>query len=413
MIAGMKSKGANGLWPHNGLVTAKPQTVRHLNRAAVLDLIRQHQPLSRADLARYTGIHRSNISIIVDDLRNRGLLREERAKNGARGRTPTLISLERGSFGVLGVSLRSQRTTVALASLDGHVESSYTFETPKMPEKFVDELQEAYKTVTERFDAPATRRSVNQMVVSLPGIVNRMSDGVVTIWTPALPKYSGSSLEAMIEKRIGIPCLMANNAGLAAMAVLRSGEKENESVNDFVLLVIGDVGVGSGVVIHHNLYSGYDAAYAGEVGHTVIDPKGPLCNCGQRGCLQLYICDSATWKRYNPRAEFSATRFDEFLDAVNAGSPKALAAVSETVKYLSLGISNLALTLNPERIMLAGSITRIWPVLEKKLKSAFFLPHHHARIQGIESPIDSLFLKGAIERALDAVLLESSSGAHK
>ena len=74
----------------------------------------------------------------------------------------------------------------------------------------------------------------------------------------------------MIEKRIGIPCLMANNAGLAAMAVLRSGEKENESVNDFVLLVIGDVGVGSGVVIHHNLYSGYDAAYAGEVGHTVI-----------------------------------------------------------------------------------------------------------------------------------------------
>jgi N-acetylglucosamine repressor len=413
MIAGMKSKGANGLWPHNGLVTAKPQTVRHLNRAAVLDLIRQHQPLSRADLARYTGIHRSNISIIVDDLRNRGLLREERAKNGARGRTPTLISLERGSFGVLGVSLRSQRTTVALASLDGHVESSYTFETPKMPEKFVDELQEAYKTVTERFDAPATRRSVNQMVVSLPGIVNRMSDGVVTIWTPALPKYSGSSLEAMIEKRIGIPCLMANNAGLAAMAVLRSGEKGNESVNDFVLLVIGDVGVGSGVVIHHNLYSGYDAAYAGEVGHTVIDPKGPLCNCGQRGCLQLYICDSATWKRYNPRAEFSATRFDEFLDAVNAGSPKALAAVSETVKYLSLGISNLALTLNPERIMLAGSITRIWPVLEKKLKSAFFLPHHHARIQGIESPIDSLFLKGAIERALDAVLLESSSGAHK
>ena len=63
--------------------------------------------------------------------------------------------------------------------------------------------------------------------------------------------------------------------------------------------------------------------------------------------------------------------------------------------------------------MLAGSITKIWPVLEKKLKSAFFLPHHHARIQGIESPIDSLFLKGAIERALDAVLLESSSGAHK
>ena len=120
-------------------------------------LIRQHQPLSRADLARYTGIHRSNISIIVDDLQKRGLLREERAKSGGRGRTPTLISLERGSFSVLGVNLRSLRTTVSLASLDGHVESSYTFETPKTPEGFVDALQEACKSVSHSFDSTKPR----------------------------------------------------------------------------------------------------------------------------------------------------------------------------------------------------------------------------------------------------------------
>jgi predicted NBD/HSP70 family sugar kinase len=180
-------------------------------------------------------------------------------------------------------------------------------------------------------------------------------------------------------------------------------------VNDFVLLVIGDVGVGSGVVIQHNLYSGFDAAYAGEVGHTVIDPKGPLCNCGRRGCLQLYICDSATWKRYNPCVEYSSARFAEFLDEVNAGSAKALAAVNQMAEYLSLGISNIALTLNPEKILLSGAMMKIWPVLEKELKSAFFLPHHHALIQRVDSPVDELFLKGAIERALDVVLLDSSS----
>jgi predicted NBD/HSP70 family sugar kinase/biotin operon repressor len=409
----MKSKGDEKIRPNRRLVTAKPQTVRHLNRAAVLGLIRQYQPLSRADLARYTGIHRSNISIIVEDLQKRGLLREERAKTGGRGRTPTLISLERGSFGVLGVNLRRLRTTVSLASLDGHVESSFTFETPKTPEEFVETLREACKTVTQNFDQPASSRIVSQMVISLPGIVNRQSDGASTIWTPGLPKYSGCDLATMIKKAIGIPCLISNNAGLAATAVLRSGEKQNEDVNDFVLLVIGDVGVGSGVVIQHNLYSGYDAAYAGEVGHTVIDPKGPLCNCGRRGCLQLYICDSATWARYNARLDFSAARFAEFMDEVNAGSPKALAALSQTVEYLSIGISNIALTLNPEKIVLAGALTRVWPTLEKQLKSAFALPHQHTLIQRVDSPLDTLFLKGAIERALDVVLTSTSSRASK
>lgn len=389
--------------------SAKPQTVRHLNRAAVLDLIRQHQPLSRADLARHTGIHRSNISIIVEELRKSGLLREERATHTIRGRTPVLISLERGSVGVVGVNLRQARTTVALASLDGHVEASYSFETPKTPASFVELLDEAVKAVTRNIHEPKEpARAVTQMVISIPGMVNRTKSGKAEIWTPGLEEYSGNDLASMIQERTGVPCFIANNAGLAAMAALSAGKRSPEPIKDYVFLVIGDIGVGSGVVIHRSLYSGYDAAYAGEVGHTVIDPKGPLCNCGRRGCWQLYVCDTATWKRFNSKLEFSAARFGDFLDEVNAGSPKALAAIREMAKYLGLGISNIALTLNPERIILAGSVTRIWPALQKELKSVYFLPHHHALIEPIDIPVDSLFLKGAIERALDMVLLASN-----
>jgi predicted NBD/HSP70 family sugar kinase len=103
-------------------------------------------------------------------------------------------------------------------------------------------------------------------------------------------------------------------------------------------------------------------------------------------------------------------RFEAFLDVVMPGSAKALAVVNEMAKCLSLGISNIVLTLNPEKILMAGAITKIWPVLERNLKSAFFLPHHHALNQYVDSPIEALFLKGAIERALDMVLLDSSSG---
>jgi predicted NBD/HSP70 family sugar kinase len=384
----------------------KPQVVRHINRAAVLELIRAHQPVSRAELARLTGIHRSNISLIVEDLQKDDLLEEKRGKSEGRGRTPSLLSFNRKNFGVIGVSMRSAKTTVALAALNGSVESTYIFDTPAEPAEFVDRMDDAYKEVTRQLHGTETTyREVRQVVISVPGIVTREANKTSSVWTPGLPKYSGSDLGAMVAKRTKVPTVVANNAGLGATAALHAAERNSDrEMNDFVLLVVGDVGVGSGVVIQHNLYSGYDAAYAGEVGHTVIDAKGLQCNCGRRGCWQLYVCDAATWKRYEPNVPFTAARFREFLEKVNAGQAKALAVVRETAQFLSLGISNIALTLNPERILIAGAMTAIWPVLEKELKTAFFLPHHHAIIEPVEIPADSLFLRGAIERAIDLIL---------
>jgi predicted NBD/HSP70 family sugar kinase len=414
MMSGMQGGTMLKSKSRQRIITAKPQTVRRVNRAAVLELIRQHQPLSRADLARLTGIHRSNISIIVEELQSSGLLREERKRDAGRGRTPTLISLGKGTFGVIGVNLRRVNTTVAFASLDGHVESSYTFPTPESPEEFLRVLNEACQSVSRNLnsnDKPV--RSTRQMVISIPGIVTRTGEHTSTLWMPGLPKYSGLDLAAMVKNKTGINCIAANNAGLGAVAALHTSQKQASWVNDFVFLVIGDVGVGSGLVIQRNLYSGHDATYAGEIGHTVINPNGPPCNCGRRGCLQLYVCDVATWKRYNPRLEYTSERFQLFLDEALKGNPKAVEAIRETSKYLSLGISNIALTLNPERIILAGALTRAWPLLEEELRSAFFLPQHHALLQPAMEPVDTLFIKGAIELALDVVLTQTAEHGDK
>lgn len=390
------------------LVTGKPQTIRHLNRAAVLELIRQHQPLSRADLSRLTGIHRSNISIIVEDLQSSGLLTEERRKDAGRGRTPSMISLGHDTTGVIGVSLRVAQTTVVFATLDGVTQHSAKFTTPTDPAQFIEDLAEACASVCASVDHTAVARTARQMVISIAGIVTRTAKGPAKTWIPTLPLFKDFPLADAAEKKTGIPCLAANNSGLGAVAILHANERRQGWVNDFVFLVIGDLGVGSGVVIQKNLYSGYDAAYAGEIGHTVVDANGPLCNCGRRGCLQLYICDAATWKRFNPRLPFTAARFQTYLDDVLKGDAKALRCLEETAKYLSLGISNIALTLNPERIIVGGTITRVWSSLEPELKSAFFLPDHHALVEPIDVPIDQLFIRGAVERALSIVLTETA-----
>lgn len=394
--------------PLRSPVTATPQTVRHLNRAVVLDLIRQNQPLSRAELARLSGIHRSNISSIVDDLTRKGLLREERAKNFGRGRTPDLISLDRSAFRVMAISLLRARATVAIATLAGNIENSFTFATPDTPQQFAVAVEGAYRTLIQNISLMDAKSSpIKQIVISSPGIPNRDRHGKTTMTASEMPNYSDIDLSELVRKRLNLPTMIANNAGLAAMSLINSRDDSNEPLHDFVLLVIGESGVGSGLVIQRNLYSGYDAAYAGEVGHTVVDLKGPTCNCGRSGCLQLYICDEATWKRYKPATPFSQLNFEEFLDAVTSGSAKARAALRPTIEYLSVGISNIALMINPERIILAGSLMRIWPVLQKELGLAF-PPHHHTIVQPTKVPVDVLYLKGAVDRALNQVLAESN-----
>ncbi len=385
-------------------VTATPKTVRHLNRAVVLDLIRHHQPLSRAELARLSGIHRSNISNIVDDLTSKGLLREERAINFGRGRTPDLISLDQAAFRVMAISLLRSRTTVAVATLAGNIESSFTFVTPEKPQEFAAAVEGAYYTLLQNLSATSAKSPpIRQVVISSPGILNRQRNGKTTMMATDLPAYTHVDLTELLSRKLNMPIMIANNAGLAAMSLINSRSYGNEPLHDFVLLVIGESGVGSGLVIQRSLYSGYDAAYAGEVGHTVIEPKGPLCSCGRSGCLQLYICDEATWKRYRPNVPFSPVRFEEFLDAVAAGSAKAKAALRPTLEYLSLGISNIALMINPERIILAGSLMRIWPYLQQELELAV-LARHHTRVQPTKVPVDMLYLRGAVERALHEVL---------
>jgi predicted NBD/HSP70 family sugar kinase len=394
-------------------VTATPKTVRHLNRAIVLDLIRQNQPLSRAELARLSGIHRSNISSIVDDLSRKGLLREERAQQFGRGRTPDLISLDRAAFRVMAISLLRARTTVAIGTLGGNIENSFTFVTPETPQQLVAAVEGAYRTLIQNISLmDAKTAPIKQVVISSPGILNRDRNGRTTITASEMPRYSDVDLAELVSKRLNLPVMIANNAGLAAMGLITSGDNAKRPMNDFVLLVVGESGVGSGLVIQRSLYSGFDAAYAGEVGHTVVDLKGPPCSCGRAGCLQLYVCDEATWKRYKPDQPFSPVNYEEFLDAVLAGSAKARAALRSTIEYLSVGISNIALMVNPERIVVAGSLMRIWPVLQKELEAAFFPRHHHTRIEPTKVPVDVLYLKGAVERALQEVLAKSNrSGA--
>jgi predicted NBD/HSP70 family sugar kinase len=375
--------------------TATPSTVRAINRSIILDLVRLYQPISRAELSQRTGIFRSNISDIVEELLEQELVVEKRGTAAGRGRVPMLLSLNRDGAGVLAVSVRAAKTVVAAAGLTGKVYDTVTFETPQEPSEFTKALLQTIARFRKRF--AGQRAALQEIGIGVPGLVNATVGRV--LWLPQLPDYSGLELQTEIEKACGISTAVDNDSNLATLAELWSNEAAD--LSNFVVVVIGDVGVGAGIVFNRELYRGHDTSFAAEFGHMIVDPAGPECRCGRCGCWELYVSDHATWTRYaDDSRTFTELRFKELLDLAFAADKRALGAVTETAKYLSIGLSNIFLALNPEVIIVAGQIVNAWAMVQHSVRNVFRLPRLNVPLRAASLNMEELYLQGAVRLAL-------------
>ena len=381
--------------------TATPSSVRDANRSIILNLIRLHQPISRAALSAHTGIYRSNVSGIVEDLIARDLLTERRGKPEGRGRVPIFLSLKADGFWVLGINMRPHKTTVALAGLTGEARAQVEFNTPSRPEALVAEIAAAAKQLSGG-------REIQQVGMSLPGLVQ--ADSGLVRWLPKLPAYSGFNMAPELQRSLGSPAAVDNDCNLGALAELWLSEAENDHIRDFVFLEIGDVGVGAGILLNRELYRGHDVTLAAEFGHMIVDPDGPECACGRRGCWELFVCDRAAWDDFSPGTNFTAARFERYLETVAAGDANACKAAQRTARYLSLGISNIAFALNPAAIVVAGKITRIWNTVHHTIEEAFASNKLEVYVRPAKLEAGEMFLRGAIHLALSQVFARPKLG---
>lgn len=379
--------------------SATPSSVRQVNKSIILKLIRAHEPCSRAELSLNTGITRTNVSQIVEECIEDGLVEEQRAVPSGRGRVPFHLHIKDDGYWVLGVSIRSTETTVALAGLTGHIQGTVVFETPDSPEALVRELEKACARLRKAH--LSSGETLREIGVSLPGLVH--TDRGEVMWAPSLPGYSGCALAEQISQRTGLPTSIDNDCNLAALAELWLDEKEAAGLSDFVLLEIGDVGVGAGIILNRELYRGHDSSFAAEFGHMVVDPEGPHCRCGRRGCLELYVCDRATWRSYSPNSQFSASGFATLCQLARRRDARALAVFEETARYLSIGVSNIVLALNPAAIVLAGQITKVWEQIAPIVESAFAGSTVRTRLRPARLEPNDLFLHGALSLVLGKV----------
>jgi predicted NBD/HSP70 family sugar kinase len=342
---------------------ARSNTIRDINRQIVLNYVRERGPISRAEIAHETALQRSTVSLIVEELREEGLI-EEVSGESTGGRPPSLLSIRTKSAVAIGIDVTTSKTIVATSDLVGRVMQQERFDTsPDANETGRLIIDRVRKLIKENHG------TIEGIGVSLPGVVE--PDGS-QLFVPHF-KWRDWPLARDLTDAVGLPVAMDNDANAAAQAELWFGRPEIREVRDFILVLV-EAGVGTGIVFDGQIYRGENGA-AGEFGHMTIGQGAPVaCASGSHACWEAFASERAAIARYanltaasNQVANIS---FGELVeDALNTDGP-ARAALKETAHYLGVGIANLIEGLAPQAVIIGGSIVRAWPIISDDIKMA-------------------------------------------
>lgn len=377
---------------------ARRGTSREINRRIALDLVRTHQPISRADLARLMNMHRASITLLVNELLLEGLIFEGGTGVSHRGRKPTFLYINSREACVVGVDIRYTRTFIVVTDLLGrHLSDIKSFPTESDPERQVAELGARIRAVL------AERKRVDRCAgvgIVVPGMVDRVTGRLMH--APTLG-WRDVNLREPLALATGFPVYVENSGRACALAQVWAANGAATVFGDVVFVSISD-GVGVGVVVAGELLHGRHNI-AGEFGHLPLNIEGPLCSCGARGCWEAYISNMATLARYfgrNPEEAQPVLKPDfdinDLIARARVGDGKALDALQATAHYIGLGLASIINAINPARIYLSGEITGAWELIEQTVREALagrilvasasatelhlVPPGEHARLQG-------------------------------
>src|SRR5688572_11858718 len=299
-------------------------TFRQINRTIVLNLVREHQPISRAELARRMNVLRGALTHIVRELMESGEVVETGTAIAARGRRPTLLRIRTSGRLATAVDIRPTYTSLALADFGGSVLARDSFPTPERPADLARELGVRIKALLASQTGDATCHGVGVVV---PGMVDRRGGRV--LYAPRLG-WRDVNLRDALAPHVGMPVFVESAPIACALARLWSLTGDSRSVNNFAYVSVSD-GVGVGIVLSGEVLRG-EAHTAGEFGHVSLDPHGPQCACGKRGCWEAFACNSATSMRYVAEVAGAGTR-----DARANGRRALLPSVEEIVRRAKRG----------------------------------------------------------------------------
>jgi predicted NBD/HSP70 family sugar kinase len=340
----------------------KKSSLRQGNERLVLNAIRQNPTLSRADIARITGLSPSTVTFIVERMLRQKLVCEERVNNHAQvGRRPTALRLRPEARVAVGVELNLTQARVTLANWTGEITKERSVPRHASPELFFNKIHDTIRTLTRA----KAETEVLGVGVGLPGFSDRATGKVI-----AAENFNWTGIEAgrHLRKDLPFPFYYENSAKLRALAETWFSPNEGKALRDFVFVTMRG-GLGTGIIIDGRVLQGAFSA-AAEFGHTILYPEGRRCPCGNAGCWEQYASDLAVSRAY---AERTKPRSGEEVDAemvvqrARQGDQAAIGVLDETAGYIALGLVNVIMVFNPEAIILGDYVAAGWDLMQERI----------------------------------------------
>jgi len=329
---------------------APASKLRTQQRQPILKLIQKLQPVSRAELARQSGLRPTLVSEVVDDLKHARWVSESGSVARPRGRRPTMLTLNE-RMGVLVADVHPRRAIVALIDLPGRLLARRVIPLPSEPGRAIQSIADCMAAI--RSEHPGV--TPEGVGVSLPGRIDPRTQHLM--FAPNL-RWGNFDIRAEFEARTGLTVELENDANGCLLSEIWFGRMDG--VKDAVLIAIAE-GIGTALLINGQLVRG-KSGMAGEFGHIQLDPGGPICACGQRGCWEMLGSSSAALRYYAVASEDAVTSMEALLHLAQEGSEDAIQALTRQAEAIGRGLRLLAAALSPELILVTGEITSLWSI---------------------------------------------------
>lgn len=337
--------------------------IRSINRSIILNVIKNEGEISRAAIAHVTGLSAATVTAITGQLIAEDLIFEKTTGDSTGGRPPIILALNpRGGF-VIGIKLMENHAVAALTDLNATVLLKETLDfKDEQLNSVVDELVSLVNRLIKQ--GSIRKKQLLGVGVGLAGVVD--TDKGIVRQSPFFG-WKDTPLKDLLETRLKVPVYIDNDVN-----TLTLGEKwldNGTTADDFIVVTVGR-GIGMGIVINGQIYRGKSGG-AGEFGHIVVDPNGPLCDCGKHGCLESYLSDRALLATARKEVSEDIQDFNDLLERANYGNSAAAMVLTRAGSLLGQEIANLVNILDPKLILISGEGVLMGEIFFSALRSAF------------------------------------------
>jgi len=324
--------------------------LRTANRRRVIETLRTNGSMTRSALARSTGLSRTTISTLLGELIEQGIVAEA-SDGGARrgaGRPATVVRLDHSAGAAVSIDVGARHLAVAVGDLAHQVRAERWVPLPAA-HRAVDGMDRAAELVRDALAEADVEKSVIGAAMGLPAPISQPAGLVAS--SNILPGWADVHVADEMSERLGIPVFVENDSNLGALAESAWGAGAGF---DQLAYIKAATGIGAGLVQDGKLFRGTTGT-AGEIGHTTVAEDGPICRCGNRGCLELYAGGAALLDALH-QSHPDVETLEQVVQLAHENHPACARVLADAGRHIGVAIANLINLFNPRRIIVGGEL---------------------------------------------------------